>query len=92
MRKFILCQIPAAFIFPGTAFLRVQGEAWVTCTVHKAEGDFSEAVGFKETLILSMAVEAVLSTSSNPNGFTICFPALRRIMKNIAEGKKYCKQ
>lgn len=43
MRTFLLCQIPAALIFPGTAFLRVQSKAWVTCTMHKAEGGFSEA-------------------------------------------------
>lgn len=54
MRKFLLYQIPAALIFPGTAFLRVQSEARVTCTMHKAERGFSEAVGFKETLILPM--------------------------------------
>lgn len=54
MTKFLLFQIPAAVIFPWTAFLKVQSKAWVTCTIHKVERGFSEAACFKETLILAM--------------------------------------
>lgn len=94
IRKFFLCQSPAALLFSGTAFLRAECKAWVTCTIHKAAWaeHFSEAVDFKASVILLMLTKwsqfwALLKTPMD-----LLFVYLHKKMKkNIIEEKHTVK-